>query len=61
MAKRQKATLSMPDSLKHRARAEAILRGKDLSQVVRELLELWLEGKIDIPALQEPGGDSTKE
>jgi len=54
MAKREKATLSMPDTLKHKARAEAILRGKNLSQVVRELLQLWLAGKIDIPSLQEP-------
>ena len=44
MAKRpEKVTLTIPVELKRKARAKAILEGKSLSQVVRELLEAWLE------------------
>ena len=54
MAKRpDRVTLSVPEDLKNRARAQAILRGKDLSQVVRELLMMWLEGEIDLPESEE--------
>ena len=49
MPKRQRVNLSMPDQLKNKARAQAILEGKDLSQVVRELLRMWLEGKVHLP------------
>ena len=49
MVKQEKATLTMPDALKNRARVAALLQGKNLSQVVRELLQLWLEGKIQLP------------
>ena len=49
MVKQEKATLTMPDALKNKARVKAILQGKNLSQVVRELLELWLEDKIQLP------------
>jgi len=49
MVKQEKATLTMPDALKKRARVAALLQGKNLSQVVRELLQLWLEGKIQLP------------
>ena len=54
MAKRpDRVTLSVPEGLKNRARAQAILRGKDLSQVVRELLKMWLDGKIELPKEEE--------
>ena len=44
MTKRpEKVTLTIPVELKRRARAKAILEGKSLSQVVRELLEAWLK------------------
>ncbi len=49
MPKRQRVNLSMPDQLKNTARARAILEGKDLSQVVRKLLRMWLEGKVQLP------------
>ena len=49
MPKRQRVNLSMPDQLKNKARAQAILEGKDLSQVVRELLRMWLEGEVQLP------------
>ena len=49
MVKQEKATLTMTDALKNRARVKAILQGKNLSRVVRELLELWLEDKIQLP------------
>ena len=54
MRKQERATIVMPNELKNRARAQAILQGKDLSQVIRELLTLWLEGKIKLP---EPDKD----
>ena len=44
MARRpEKVTLTIPVELKRRARAKAILEGKNLSEVVRELLEKWVE------------------
>ena len=58
MIKQEKATLSMPDSLKRKARAKAILEGRSLSEVVRDLLEMWLEGRVE---LSPPEGGSLKE
>ena len=50
MTKRpEKATLTIPVDLKRKARAKAILEGKNLSQVVRELLELWITGVVELP------------
>ena len=40
MVKQEKATLTMPDALKNQARVAALLQGKNLSEVVRELLQL---------------------
>jgi len=45
----EKATLSMPDELKRQARAKAILEGRSLSGVVRQLLKLWLAGGVELP------------
>ena len=53
MVKQEKATLSMPESLKRQARSKAILDGRSLSGVVRQLLEMWLEGEIDLPPPKE--------
>ena len=59
MAKRpDRVTLSVPEELKNKARAQAILQGKDLSQVVRELLTIWLEGKIDLSQAEENSPES---
>ncbi|MFZ5919311.1 MAG: hypothetical protein ACOYZ7_20455 [Chloroflexota bacterium] len=49
MDKQVRVNLTMPESLKREARARAIREGKNLSLVVRELLEAWLEGKVDLP------------
>jgi hypothetical protein len=49
MVKQEKATLTMPDVLKNKARVAALPQGKNLFQVVRELLQLWLESKIRLP------------
>jgi hypothetical protein len=47
MVKRpEKATLTIPVDLRRKARAKAILEGKSLSEVVRELLELYVEGEL---------------
>ena len=59
MPKRERVNLSMPDDLKNRARAQAILMGKDLSQVVRELLEMWLEGKVELPKQEGEAQDTS--
>ena len=49
MVKRpDRMTLSIPVELKRQARVKAFLAGKDLSKVVRELLTLWLEDKIEL-------------
>ena len=45
----EKATLSMPDDLKRQARAKAILEGRSLSGVVRQLLRMWLAGEVELP------------
>jgi len=52
MAKRERATISIPDDLKLAARAKAIAEGLDLSKVVREFLRAWVDGKIELP--EEP-------
>jgi plasmid stability protein len=44
----QKATLSMPDDLKRQARAKAILEGRSLSGVVRQLLRMWLADEVEL-------------
>ena len=57
MAKRpEKATLTIPVDLRRAARAKAILEGKSLSQVVRELLELYVKGEL--PPSSEAEKDS---
>ena len=48
-----KATLTIPVDLRRKARAQAILEGKSLSYVVRELLTLWVEGKVKLPVQEE--------
>ena len=55
VAKRpEKVTLTVPVDLRRKARAKAILEGKSLSQVVRELLQAWLEeGLPEAPEKQE--------
>jgi len=45
----ERVTLSMPQTLKLNARAEAIRRGSSLSAVVCQLLEMWMAGKIELP------------
>ena len=57
MVKQEKATLTMPDALKNQARVAALLQGKNLSEVVRELLQLWLAGKIELPSSSEPADE----
>lgn len=55
MRKQERATIMMPTHLKQRSRAQAILQGLDLSYVVRELLKLWLDGKIELPESSQDG------
>jgi predicted HicB family RNase H-like nuclease len=50
MTKRpEKVTLTIPEDLKRTARARAILEGKSLSEVVREALELYVQGELPVP------------
>ena len=54
MSKRpEKATLTIPVNLRREARAKAILEGKSLSQVVRELLSLWVAGEVELPTQED--------
>ena len=58
MAKRpEKATLTIPEDLRRKARAKAILEGKSLSEVVRGLLELYVKGELPEPIEVEKGSD----
>ena len=54
----QKATLTMGDELKRQARAKAILEGRSLSGVVRQLLRMWLAGQVELPP---PGEEEASE
>ena len=57
MSELEKATLTLPGDLKREARAKAIREGKNLSQVVRELLTLYVKGELPGPAKPEKGKD----
>jgi hypothetical protein len=58
MAERpEKATLTIPVDLRRAARAKAILEGQSLSQVVRELLEMYVEGELPESAKVEKGSN----
>ena len=58
MAKRpEKATLTIPVDLRRKARAKAILEGKSLSEVVRELLQLYVAGELPERAEEEESSD----
>ena len=43
-----KVTITIDEDLKRRARAKAILMGRNLSSVIRELLRRWLAGEITV-------------
>ena len=62
MVKRpEKVTLTIPVVLKRKARAKAILQGRNLSEAVRQLLELWIAGEIELPPLEEEGETEDSE
>jgi hypothetical protein len=58
MTKRQRTTIDIPDDLKREARIKALRLDKNLSQVVRELLQAWVEDEIELP---EPEQESETE
>lgn len=47
MGKKGRATLSMDEDLKRKARAKAIERGSNLSEVVGKFLEKWIKNDPD--------------
>lgn len=49
-SRQPKLTLVVPDDLRRKARAKAIIQGTSLSAVVREFLEKWVE---DDPSTEE--------
>jgi metal-responsive CopG/Arc/MetJ family transcriptional regulator len=52
MSKMEKATLTMPGDLKREARAKAIREGRNLSEVVREMLAEYIK---DDPPKEKKG------
>ena len=59
MVTQEKTTLSMPDDLKRNARAKAILEGRSLSEVVRDLLRIWLDGQVELPPPESERNESS--
>ena len=53
MADRERTTINIPQELKRKARAKAILEGKTLSSVVRKLLAAWVADKIELPEKED--------
>jgi len=49
MLEMQRTTLVLPIDLKREARAKAIREGKNLSQIVRELLNEYVKGDMPSP------------
>lgn len=49
MLEMQRTTLVLPIDLKREARAKAIREGKNLSQIVRELLSEYVKGDMPSP------------
>ena len=60
MVTQEKTTLSMPDDLKRNARAKAILEGRSLSEVVRDLLRIWLDGQVELPPPESERNESSQ-
>ena len=54
-------TVILPAMLKVQARTTAIRRGRSLSAVIRELLELWLSGAIELDDDIMPGQEVDTE
>jgi plasmid stability protein len=45
----RRITVRAPESLHKAVRVKAAEQGKHTSDIVRELLTLWVEGKIELP------------
>ena len=49
----RKGTFRVPEGLLRAARTQGIEVDVSLSQAIRELLKLWVAGKIELPAKEE--------
>jgi metal-responsive CopG/Arc/MetJ family transcriptional regulator len=52
-----RTSITLPKDLKRKARVKATLEDTNLSEVIRELLTTWIEGK-DLEQLQETERDA---
>jgi predicted DNA binding CopG/RHH family protein len=49
MDKERRITVKVTETLHRQVRVRAAEMGLPMSDIVRELLELWVKGKIDLP------------
>jgi hypothetical protein len=60
MSREHKTTVRLPENLHRRAKAKAVLEGRNFSEVYRMLFEMWTEGKIELPE-PEQGAKSDED
>ncbi|MFX1412086.1 MAG: ribbon-helix-helix domain-containing protein [Promethearchaeota archaeon] len=58
MARERRITVRAPEKLHKAVRVKAAELGRPVSEIVRELLELWTAGEIELPA---PTGEDQPE
>lgn len=58
MERERRITVRAPESLHKTVRVKAAELGRPVSEVVRALLEMWTEGKIELP---DPEQGSNRE
>jgi Arc/MetJ-type ribon-helix-helix transcriptional regulator len=49
----KRTNVVIPDKLKRQAMVKAIAEGKNLSLVIRQLLRLWLDGRVELPGRED--------
>ena len=57
MDRERRIMVRAPESLHKAVRVKAAELGRPVSEIVRELLAMWVEGKIELP---EPDEDKPK-
>ena len=61
MISEHKMTVRLPTDLHRRVKAKAALQGMTLSTVVRELLERWEQGEVEIAEPEETKQEEYQE
>lgn len=56
-----KFNLTIEEDLKRKAKAKAALEGRDLSDVISDLLRPWVEGALHIPSQEQRNQEASNE